>query len=329
MRTQEELRQILSADPDQFDALCEMSGWYHREGNFAACFALIDRAIASYESMPQNEAQSRYFEIKRFRSHLLRNRLPEILGDVYPLLDLRWTPVFKLGRLRETAWSLNGSNIFHIPGGMRSPMMRRVRYLAILFENSANAALEQLCMYFPESLRALHLTFREVPENSVFSRFWQQAAERGIFNGVTALSVTMPEIDDETASLMRHAFDSLESLELISTNRGPLTSLFCEELADDTRSNALTRLALVGTNIGDDGLFTILSSENFSSLQVLDVHDGILTNATARVLSAEHNLSRLRSIDLSYNRIDPAGIDMIQHTSIEAKMDGQHTRPGV
>ena len=327
MHTQEELRQILSAEPDRFDALCEMSGLLHREGNFAGCFAMLERAIASYEATPDEAEQSRYFDMKRFRSHLLRSRLPEILGPVYPLLDLRWTPVFKLGRIREVAWRLNASNIPYIPAAVQSQMMRRVRFLSIVFDEYTDEALALFCGLFPDSLRVLSLTFNEMPQHSGFMRFWQQHSESGIFKDVVALTVSMPTMNDAYASLMRNAFGSLESLSLISLYRGNITGNFCEEIADDPRSNALTRLALVGTNIGDDGLFTLLSSENFSSLQVLDVHDGILTNASARVLSAEHNLSRLRSIDLSYNRIDPAGVDMVRRTSIEANVEGQHSRP--
>ena len=328
MRTQDELRLILSENPECFDALCEMSDVLHGDGNYAGCFAMLERAIAVYESAPDSVEQVRYFELKRIRTHLVRNHLQDILGDVFPMLDLRWMPVFKLGRIRETAWRINDSNIQYLEGALQSPMMRRVRYFSLVFESCANDALIHLCSHFPGSLRALGLAFREMPGSLEFMRFWQSFAGTDALKGVVSFTVALPVIDDEYAMLMRQSFQSLERFELISTQRRSLTSAFCEELADDERSNALTRLALVGTNIGDDGFFTLVSSENFSALQVLDVHDGVLTNAAARILSAEHNLSNLRSIDLSYNRIDPAGIDMIQRARIDASLEGQHSRPG-
>ena len=102
---------------------------------------------------------------------------------------------------------------------------------------------------------------------------------------------------------------------------------YCEFLADDVRSSTLTRLALVGTSIGNEGLFTLFESDNFESLQTLDLHDGVMTNGATMVIVSAHSMPALRTIDLSYNTIDAAGLNRLKHATVECKTDHQHERP--
>ena len=327
MRSQEELRQILGEQPDCFEALCEMSAWYYHAKNYAGCFAMLERAIASYEANPIELEQSKFFEIKRLNASMQRNFLPEILGVSYELLDLRRMPIFKLGRVREMTWRFNASNYHHIAEALISPQLRRLRYLTMTFESGTDFVLQQLSDRLPESLRAINLYFDEMPDRNVFLSFWHNYQQSCGLSGIVSITMRMPFMDDEMACAVRDALDKLECLHFTSQDPSGITPIFCEKLADDPRSNMLLRLGLVGTSIGDEGLFTLLSSENFEAVQTLDVHDGILTNATARVLHAEHNMNHLRNIDLSYNRIDPAGLAMLQNTSLQIKTEGQHQRP--
>ena len=150
---------------------------------------------------------------------------------------------------------------------------------------------------------------------------------RSELGNVTSMTLRMPRIDNDIAVLTRNVFHVLESFSLTSMDRTGITEEFCEQLADDPLSNHITRLGLVGTSIGNKGLFAIFSSDNFAALQALDLHDGILDNGAAKVIAAIHNLANLRMIDLRYNRIDPAGLDMLKNGAVECICDNQHTRP--
>ena len=106
-----------------------------------------------------------------------------------------------------------------------------------------------------------------------------------------------------------------------------MSESICEYIADDAKSQSLMRLGIVGSRIGDNGLFALFSSDNLNALQALDLRDGTLTNNAARVVTAAHSLPQLRALDLRYNEIDPAGIDMLMRGNIQCKVDGQHVRP--
>lgn len=330
MRSQEELKQILSVNPEQFEALCEMASWYYQECNFPGCFVMVERAITSYEATPDPASLDVYYDLKRLHTRLLHENMADLLGPMFPLADKRWSPAFKLGRLREIAWHVHDGNLYALNDALSSYQLRKLRYLYVTIDGSQPCVdffLESISHRLPDTLRALNLQFAQSPTPYAFSTFWHEHQYTSEFAGLTAVTVAMPRLDDEAAHIVRTSLGRLSELNLASKDRTGMTPATCEEFADDPKSNCLTRLGIVGSCIGDEGLFIILSSDNFESLHTLDVHDGTLTNASCRVLHAEHNLSQLRHIDLRYNLIDPAGIDMIRRTSIEADLDGQHSRP--
>ncbi len=327
MHSQEELRQILNQSPDCFEALCEMAVAYRKSGNYAGCFAMVERAIDSYQTNPIPETEAYYFELKRLHAHLLRNHLPEILGPIYQLLDLNWMPVFKYGRPCEMAWRIHSLNIEYLDDALNSPQLKRLRYLYISFESRVDETLRLLSNRIPKSLKALNLQFNALPSEMDFASFWTAYHNTDELDHIRSLKVSMSRITDAIALIIRKSFSALEELVFCSTDRQGLTAAMCEYLADDVQSNALRRLGLVGTSIGDRGLYALISSPNLYQLQTLDLHDGILTNTAARLICAESELPQLTSIDLSYNKIDPAGIAMLEKCPLSIKLDGQHMRP--
>lgn len=327
MRSQEELKQVLSQLPECFEALCEMAVLYRKAGNYAGCFAMVERALDSYDANPIPSEEAYYLELKRLHAHLLRNHLPEILGSIYQLLDLNWMPVFKSGRPSEMAWRIHALNIEHFDEALNSPQLKRLRYLYIAFESHVDQALEILSGHIPQSLRVLNLQFNAMPSEMDFARFWNVYHSTDALAHIRSLKVTMPRITDADALQIRKAFCELEDLSFCSRDRQGITAAMCEYLADDVQSNALRSLSLVGTSVGDRGLYALISSPNLSQLQTLDLSDGVLTNTAARLLTAESELPQLTSVDLSYNKLDPAGIAMLAKSDLAIKTDGQHTRP--
>lgn len=325
MRSLEELRAVIESRPDDFNALYEMTMAYRQEHNYAACFAMSERLIASYDKRPIANEQNRYFEIKRLHSQMMREHLADILGPSSGLLDTRWMPVFRLGRPREMAWKITPSNARRIRAALEAPQLKKLRFLSITFEDSPNEALKVLREVYLGGLKVLNLIFMNAPDESIFHSLWANAGDQ--FKNICSFSLRMPFINTSMAISVRNAFGPLESLSMTSLDRRGIDQDFAEYLADDLQSQALTRLALVGTSIGDEGLFALFSSENFNNLQALDLHDGILTNNAGRVFQAAHNLPKLRHVDVRYNNIDPAGINMIQHACINCVVEGQHTRP--
>ncbi len=326
MRSQEELKLVLSQLPECFEALCEMAVLYRKAGNYAGCFAMVERAIDSYEANPIPAEEAYFFELKRLHAHLLRNHLPEILGAIYQLLDLNWMPVFKSGRPSEMAWRIHALNIEHLDDALNSPQLKRVRYLHVAFESHVDQALGILSGRIPQSLKVLNLQFNVMPSELDFARFWNIYHNTEELAHIRSLKVTMPRITDADALLIRKAFCELEDLSFFSRDRQGLTAAMCEYLADDVQSNALRSLSLVGTSVGDRGLYALITSPNLCQLQTLDLSDGVLTNTAARLLTAESELPQLTSVDLSYNKIDPAGIAMLSKSNYTVKTEGQHTR---
>ena len=325
MQSQEELSQLLSQDPENFSALHDMALLLHQDRNYPACFAMLERAIASYENTPISELQSHYFDIKRLHAHLLHDKLSDILGPSYNLIDQKWLPVFKYGRPREMAWRISAGNIRYVQPALESPMLKKLRFLSISIDDSADNFLDTITPCTLSMLRALSIQFIENPAFSLFHQFF--TTHKKDFTEVKSLSLRMPRINNTMAVCARNALGSPESLNLTSMDRTLLNKDFCEMLADDTRSNAITRLSLVGTSIGNEGLFAIFSSENFTNLQALDVHDGFLNNGAAKVIAAARNLANLHTVDLRYNLIDPAGVNMLKNVPIKCLCDNQHTRP--
>lgn len=325
MRSLIELKGILEHHPEDFNALYEMTMIYRQEHNYAACFAMSERLIASYDKRPLAHEQNRYFEIKRLHSQMLREHLSDILGPSSRLLDTRWMPVFRLGRPREMAWKITPANAHHMRAALEAPQLKKLRFLSITLDDSPNEALKVLHEVYLGGLKVLNILFMNRPDDSIFYSLWRNAGDQ--FQTICNFRLRMPFIDDQMATTVRKAFGPLESFSLTSLDRRGISQDFAEYLADDTQSNTLIRLALVGTSIGDEGLFSLFSSENFNNLQVLDLHDGILTNNAGRVFQAAHNLPKLRNIDVRYNNIDPAGLNMIKHSCLDCVTDGQHTRP--
>lgn len=325
MRSLEEISALLAQDPENFTLLHDMAFLFHQNRNYSGCFVMLERAIASYETNPIPELQPHYFDIKRLHTHLLHDRLQEVLGPAYFLINQRWMPVFKLGRVREIAWNVSSKNLKHVIPALSNSMLKKLRFLSLTIEDSADELLDLLSTVPLNTLRALSIQFSETPTFSIFRQFF--TTHKNSFIDIKSLSLRMPRINNTMAVCVRNALETPESLNFTSMDRTLINKDFCEMLADDAKSNFLTRLSLVGTSIGNEGLFAIFSSENFSSLQALDLHDGILSNGAAKVIAAAHNLPNLHTIDLRYNMIDPAGINLLRGASIQCLYDCQHTRP--
>ncbi len=326
MINKEEISQILREDPENFGALFELAISFKDEGNFAGAFAMAERAIESYENNPIPSYQNSYFIIKRLHLMVLKEHLDTILGPAFQLLDQRWMPVFKLGRPREMAWNVTTENLKFIEDALNAPQLKKLRFLNINVLESPDEVWTAITNSNLANLKALNIQFIKMPDSRHFKNQLRNA--KTSLTGITTATFRMPRLDDTLAIPIRESLGTLEAFNLTSLERSGISPGFCEALADDERSNTLTRLSLVGTTIGNEGLFAILSSENFSSLQALDLRDGIMTNGAARVITAAHNLPKLRSIDVSYNMIDPAGINMLQSaTKLEIICEGQHERP--
>ena len=327
MATQDELIQLLNSDPENFGVLHDLALLFYKDANYAGSFAMAERAIASYEKEEHADQsfQSPYFDIKRLHAKLQKNHLDQILGPAFHLLDSQWLPVFKLGRPRELAWIVNSRNLAHIAPALNSVQLRRLRFLSIKFEDSVDEALAQFKDVSMSMIRALNFNFLKMPKTRHLQDFCVNC--RSQLSNVVNMTLRMPRIDNQIATLARNAFHALESFSLTSLDRTGITAEFCESLADDPLSNHMMRLGLVGTSIGNEGLFAIISSDNFAALQALDLHDGILNNGAAKVLAAARNLPNLRTIDLRYNMIDPAGLNILQNASLDCLTKGQHERP--
>lgn len=323
MLDQEKMREILSQNPEDFGALYALCLDFRQAHEYCASFAMAERAIASYEKNPAGGEQNRYFELKRLHMQLMRDHLDALVGVGAQILDERWRPIFHLGRPRELALSVAAENVSLLQNALCAPQLKRLRFLSVtVLSNATEAVISMMNGQF-QPLRALSLAFHEMPNVAALCQFFENVHTQ--FVGVTSFKIQLPRIDNVLAMELRRAFGTLESLTLESFDREGITSAFCEYLADDPRSAALTRLGLVGTSIGDDGLFTLLSSDLLTSLQVLDVRNGILTNNAARVIVA-HSLPNLHAIDLRYNQIDPAGIDMLARLPIQCHTASQHVQ---
>lgn len=324
MIDQKEIREILSKHPDNFPALYALAASFLNGRQFAACFAMAERAINSYEKNPGGGDMERYFELKRIHARLLREHLDDILGPASEMLDTCWFPVFKNGRPREIALNLKREHLPMIETALNAPQMKRLRYLNVTINETSAQILEHLTVCDLSSLRMLSMTFKESANLDMILRFFE--IMRPQFQSITSLNLHLPAIDDGAARRIRAAFGNLEAFSLESDVR-LMTESVCEEIADDPQSKYLVRLGLIGTKIGDNGVFMLLSSQNFDALQVLDLRDGILTNNVARVISAANELPSLRAIDLRFNCLDPAGIAMLKNHTIECNIGFQHMRP--
>ena len=325
MRTQQQLKSVLQENPNDFEALYELSKVFNDEKQFAASFAMCDRAVTSYEAAPNPAHKAQFFEIKRLHVLHQKEHLDDILGPAIHLIDPKWVPVYRNGRPREMSWNIVASNLNNIPSALAAPQLRKLRFLSININDRPNETTTALANSSLSQIRSLSLNYKVQPDLPVFTKFLAAKAED--FQCITSLSITMPRIDDNLASKIRAAFGTLESFSLTSLDRTGITQDFCDTLADDHRSCSLTRLALVGTSIGNEGLFAIIESKNFPSLQALDLHDGVLNNGAAKILAATDNLPALRSLDLRFNQIDPAGLDMLKKCSLKCTADNQHRRP--
>lgn len=325
MRTQQQLKAVLKDNPGDFEALYELSKVFNDENQFAASFAMSDRAITSYETAPDPALKTQYFELKRLHAQLQRERLADILGPAIDFVNPQWVPVYRNGRPREMSWVINASNIKSITPALAAPQLKKLRFLNICIKDRPDETIRALAASNLSQIRSLAMQFNVQPDSRLLAKLLSE--KHDALQNITSLSVTMPSIDDDTALKIRNAFGTLESFSLTSLDRSGLTQAFCDALADDRRSCALTRLALVGTSIGNEGLFAIIESKNFPSLQALDLHDGILNNGAAKILAATDNLPALRNVDLRFNQIDPAGIDMLKKCSLKCTCDNQHKRP--
>ena len=324
MKCQDEIREILSRDPENFQVLYELAHRFDREKSYAACFTMVDRAIASYEATPVEGEQNHFFELKRLHAQLLREHMFEIVGPAASMLDPRWKPVFKLGRPRELALCIGTHHLPILHEALCANQLKRLRFLSLTITGDATQAVQALLFGRFDTLRAFSLSFDEVPDMAHLCHFFESHAPH--FRDIISFKLRLPRIDDALALRARRAFGPLEFFALESYAR-LMTESVCEYIADDPQSQALMRLGIVGSRIGDRGLFALFSSDHLNGLQALDLRDGALTNNAARVITATHSIAQLRSIDLRYNEIDPAGIDMLMHTSIQCKVDGQHSRP--
>lgn len=324
MKCQDEIREILSRDPENFQVLYELACRFGRDKSYAACFTMVDRAIASYEANPVEGEQNRFFELKRLHAQLLREHMFEIVGPAASMLDPRWKPVFKLGRPRELALCIGTHHLPILHEALCANQLKRLRFLSLTITGDATQALQALLLGRFNTLRAFSLSFDEAPDMAHLCHFFESNAPH--FRDIISFKLRLPRIDDAIALRARRAFGQLEFFALESYAR-LMTESICEYIADEPQSQALMRLGIVGSRIGDSGLFALFSSDHLNGLQALDLRDGTLTNNAARVIAATHSIARLRSLDLRYNEIDPAGIDMLMHTPIQCKVDGQHSRP--
>lgn len=324
MKCQDEIREILSRDPENFQALYELARSFSQEKSYAACFAMADRAIASYEVTPVEGEQNHFFELKRLHALLLREHMFDIVGPAASMLDPRWKPVFKLGRPRELALCIGTHHLPILHEALCANQLKRLRFLNLSITGNATKAVQALLYGRYDTLRALSIAFDEMPDMAHLCHFFESLAPH--FADIVSFKLRLPRIDDALAIRVRRAFDRLEFFSLESNER-LMSESICEYIADDAKSQSLMRLGIVGSRIGDNGLFALFSSDNLNALQALDLRDGTLTNNAARVVTAAHSLPQLRALDLRYNEIDPAGIDMLMRGNIQCKVDGQHARP--
>lgn len=322
----EALHKKLQENPDSFETLKQYALALHDDSEFLGCFALVERGISVYERKPSPALQPQYFELKRLRQGLIRDHLDVLVGPSYPLLDARWMPIFKLGKPREMAWNIDRRNVHLVSAALNSPHLSRLRYLNInLLEGAAVEALQQLAMRRTSPLRALALTLAESLPNKLYLDFFNQVKDKAW--ELVTLKLSLPWLDDEVAIEILKSNNKLEYLSFSSLDRQALTKKICEFIADYPRSQKLSQLALVGSSFGDAGLLALLTSEHCVGLQGLDLHDGVLSNVAARIVAAENRLPKLRSLDLRYNQIDPAGLDILSRTQIDCRCEHQHQRP--
>ena len=321
----DDLSTIITNDPENFEALYAVTVRFFADCNYAVGFIMCERAIASFEKHPEERYHAMYFELKRMHYAMLHEHLAEIIGPAQMLADPHWAPVFRLGKVREMGWTVHRDNAMHIRAALSAVQLKRLRFLSITFEEHADYALVQLMQCPLGSLRALSIHFVDTPSPGVLQEFFEVI--QPAVADVNTFGLRMMRIDDDLAATVRNAFGPLDALSLTSLDRTGITAAFCEQIADDPRSNAFTRLALVGTSIGNEGLFALMSCENLQSLQALDLHDGILTNAASDIIMASHVLPSLHSIDLRYNTIDPAGVGALAQCRLKCYCDAQHRRP--
>ena len=321
----DDLSQFYTQDPDNFETLYELTTRSFQEHNFPVSFAMSERAIAVFEKHPEASYHARYFDVKRLHYQMIHEHLDEILGTAYPLLDSRWMPVFKLGKVREMAWRIDHTNVLNIRQALNASSLKRLRFLSVTFEEIPDNALIQLIHCNLTSLRALSMHFVTMPSVELLMDFFSSLRENGI--ELNTFGLRMASIDDALAIHIRRSLGGIDVLSFTSMVREGMTHKLCESIADDPQSNTLTRLCLVGTSMGNEGLFSLMSSENLKSLQALDLHDGILTNAAAHIITASHELPSLHCIDVRYNQIDPAGVDILSRCAFQCYCDNQHERP--
>lgn len=319
---------LLNAPSESLQSFATLSAYAHdyaSNGAYREAFMFSERALTAYETESGSIDSPEYAALRRLRHQLLRDHLDLIVGASWPLLDKMWPPVFKNGHIREVSWTITPDNLESLAPAVRSEDCRRLRFLNIQIMTQPDEVLCHLGELDFSPLRVLNLHFKQNPPPDAYQTFWNKAAQTA--HALDSLTISMTRHTDIHAEICLSHLHALEALNLISSDRDGMHEKICEIIADGPISQTLRTLALVGTSIGDSGLMTLLQNENFERLQMLILRDGILTNAAADMILASE-LPQLRTIDIRYNQIDPAGLSKLDRIShIQMLTDHQNCRP--
>ncbi len=325
MRSLSDYQNASSTFPESFLELSETANARMASQAYREAFVFAERALSAYETEHGTTESIACADMKRLRHQLMRDHLDQVVGTSWPLLDKMWTPIFKLGNLRDVSWEITADNLSRLSAAVSSEDHRRLRFLNMNITVSADEVLSCLSQFNFSPLRVLNLHFKKDPSVAAYRAFWEKASETA--RTLDSLTVSMPHHSDAHAEICKSHVRHLETLSFISSDRRCMHDGICDMIVDDPQSSRLRILALIGTSIGDSGLMTLLQNENFDRLQMLILRDGILTNTAADIISASE-LPQLRKIDVSYNQIDQAGLHKLEQiTHIQVTRDFQNCRP--
>ncbi|MFA5624461.1 MAG: hypothetical protein WC966_05335 [Bradymonadales bacterium] len=325
MHKSDEFEKMISMQPESFELHRRYALYLYELENYSRCFDILHEAMYLYEENPASSSQGDYFVLRRIEQNLRRMHMRELIGDVHFLLAMGWQPVFKRGLVRELVLQLNETNVRYLVTGLQHPKLRKLRGLSLRFQNSAMDVLPILANLSFSPIRALQLHFSENILCSHVAQFVRNI--RQSLANLKLFYLQMPRIVDDSAIAIKKMLADIPYFTLHSQERSGMTHRTAYFIADDAASESLEELALVGTQIGDRGLLALAMSKHLTKLSRLSLKDGVLSNNAARILTADHELRGIGSLDLSYNEIDEAGIASLQKLNIKQELGHQHQRP--
>jgi hypothetical protein len=98
------------------------------------------------------------------------------------------------------------------------------------------------------------------------------------------------------------------------------------ELVNAPHLTSLSHLQLRLSNMGDEGVRTVIESGILKRLGWLDLRNGVITDAGARLFAEYPPTRNLRRLDLSRNRVTNVGLNQLRRAGVNVVVDNSLSR---